>query len=170
MQGADHRPQHSPATSRRRQPQQDVPNSWRTVLHLPPDLVGDGSRFIGSSKPGGNRGVGYAARMGRHVRHGARLARSPGCRYCGRVADLASRGVRLSGQGADPPDPHLATGEGPQPVDGIAWTRVTGRLRLEQRQGPLGTVGGPRGQHLAVVLAQGQGTRLTLHTKDSPTG
>jgi hypothetical protein len=51
-----------------------------------------------------------------------------------------------------------------------AASRVVGRLRLEQRQRPLGAVGGPHGQHAPLALAQRQGTRPAFHGKDCPSG
>jgi hypothetical protein len=73
-----------------------------------------------------------------------------------------------AGRGADPSDPHVATGEGSDAVDGITRASVARGLRLEQRQRPLRTVGGPHGQHSPVVLAQRQGARLAFHGEDSP--
>jgi hypothetical protein len=107
--------------------------------------------------------------MGCHVGHPCRVTCGPGRGDGGRVADLPSRRVRLGRKGADPSDPHVATGEGSETVDGITRARVVRGLRFEQRQRPLRTVGGPHGQHSPVVLAQRQGTRLACHTKDSPT-
>jgi hypothetical protein len=116
------------------------------VALLPPDLVSHGGRIIGRGQPGRLRGVGCcAARMGRHVGHTRRLTCGPGRGNCGRVADLPSRRVGPGGQGADRSDPQLTAGKGSEAVDGITRTRVALGLRLEQRQCPLGTVGGPHG-------------------------
>ena len=101
-----------------------------------------------------------AARMGRHVGRARRLTCGSSRRCCGRIADIPGRRVRTGREGANRPDPHLAAGEGPEPDDGIPRACVARSLRLEERQCPLGTVGGPHGQHSPVVLAQGcQGTR-----------
>ena len=106
--------------------------------------------------------------MGCHVGHPGRMTCRSGRGSCGRVADLPSRRVRLGRKGADPSDPHVATGEGSEAVDGIPRACVAGGLGLEQRQRPLRTVGGPHGQHSPVVLAQRQGTRRAFHTRDCP--
>jgi hypothetical protein len=72
----------------------------------------------------------------------------------GRVADLPRRRVRPRRQLPHRTDPQLAAGEGAQAVDGLAWAPVGGRPGLEQRQRPLGAVGGPAGQRPAVLLAE----------------
>jgi len=108
--------------------------------------------------------------MGRHVGHARRLTRGPGRGDCGRVADLPSRRVRPGRQGTDLSDPHFATGEGSEAVDGITRARVGRSLSLEQRQRPLSAVGGPNGQDPPVVLAQRQCAWLAAHTQDSRIG
>jgi hypothetical protein len=101
--------------------------------------------------------------MGSHVRHGGRLTCRARRRDCGRIAGLARRRMRPGGEGAHHADPHLATCECSETVDGLMNTCIARDLRLEQRQRPLGTVGGPHGQHPPVVLAQREGARLALH-------
>ncbi len=96
--------------------------------------------------------------MSRHVGDARRLTCGPGRGYCCRVADLPSRRVRPGRKRPNLSDPHFATGEGSEAVDGITRACVRRGLRLEQRQGPLGAVGGPHGQHSPVALAQRQGT------------
>ena len=72
-------------------------------------------------------------------------------------------------KGADLSDPHFATSEGSEAVDGITRAVIARGLCIEERQCPLGAIGGPHGQHSPVVLAQRQGTRPTLHTQGLPT-
>jgi hypothetical protein len=135
---------------------------------LPADLVGDSGRIIGRGQSGGFRGVGCrAARVGRHVGHASRLTCGPGPGDGSRIGDAPSRRMRPGSQGADPPDPQFSTSEGSEAVDGLTRACVARGLRLEQRQCPLGTVGGPRGQHSPVVLAQGQRTRLAFDPQGS---
>jgi hypothetical protein len=125
------------------------------MAQRPPDLVGGGGRVIGRGQPGGHGGVGWcAARMGCHVGHPRRMTCGPGRGDRRRMADLPSRRVRLGREGADSSDSHLAPGEGSDAVDGITRACVARGLRLEQRQGPLGAVGGPHRPVLDNALAE----------------
>jgi hypothetical protein len=102
------------------------------------------------------------------VGHGRRLTGGPRRGHRRRVADLPSRRVRRGRQGADLSDPHLATGEGAEAVDGVTRARVGRSPSLEPPQRPLGAVGRPHGQHPRVVLAQRQCALLAAHAQDSP--
>jgi hypothetical protein len=105
--------------------------------------------------------------MGRHVRHARRVTCGPGRGYRGRVPDLPSRRVCPGRKSADLSNPHVAPGEGADSVDGITRADVALGALLEERQRPLGAVGGPHGQHSSVVLAQRQGARLAFHAHKS---
>lgn len=88
----------------------------------------------------------------------------------GWVTYSASRRVRRDGQGTHGPDPHLASGESPNAVDGVTRSGVPRGLRLEQRQRSLSAISRPHCQHSPVVLAQRQRTRFASHWQDSATG
>jgi hypothetical protein len=106
--------------------------------------------------------------MGCHVGHPGRMTCRSGRGSCVRGSRPPPPPRAPGPKGRDPSDPHVATGEGSEAVDGIPRACVAGGLGLEQRQRPLRTVGGPHGQHSPVVLAQRQGTRRAFHTRDCP--
>lgn len=107
----------------------------------------------------------------RRRRRSHRRGGQPGGRGgIGRCAAGVGRRVRPRGQGADLTDPHLAVGERSDTIDGLTRTSFARGLRLEERQRPLGTVGGPHGQHPPVILTQRQGapgSRSILETAPS---
>lgn len=125
--------------------------------------ISDGGLVIGRCQTGRLRCVGGCPdRMRCHVGHGRRVPRRPGGSNGRRGVDLPGRRMRLGRQGANRSDPQLAASEGPDTLDGLPGAHVAWSLGLKQRQGPLGAVGGPHGQHAPVVLAQRQGTWLTF--------
>lgn len=138
------------------------------MVPLPCGLGRDSVRIAGRGQPGGLRGVRRsAARMGGHVRSASSVTCRSGRGDGSRVANLARGGVCTGREGAHRSDPHFATGESPDAVDGFARATVTWCLRLEQGERPLGAVGRPHGQHPPIVLAQRQGTRLAFHFQRS---
>ena len=165
---ADQRPEHACGAGWGRQSPDHIPHGRRGVAQLPADLVGDCGWIMRGGQPCGLRSVGNAACMGRHVGHGRRVTCCAGCGYCGRVDHLPSRRVCPGGKGADHSDPHLATREGSDAVDGFARPGVARCLYLEQEQRPLSAVGGPHGQHSSIILAQCQGPGLVFHGEGSP--
>jgi hypothetical protein len=104
-----------------------------------------------------------------HVCGARRLTSSSGSGHRGRVGDFSRRSVRPHSKVTDLPDPQLATGEGPESVDGLTRAGVTGRSNLEEEEGPLGAVCNPHGEHPPILLAQRQSTGRVCHGPDYPT-
>nr|WP_319801841.1 hypothetical protein [Arthrobacter sp. YA7-1] len=125
------------------------------VLELPGDLVGDGRGLIQGGQPGRLRGVsGCAESVRAHVSDARRLSSSTGGGHGRR------RAHRVRGPASDETPANLTCGvkftasKRPRTSDGITWSAVARRLRLEQDQNPLGAVRRPRCGDTPIGFAQ----------------
>jgi hypothetical protein len=126
------------------------------VGELPPDLVFDDLRPVGSPQAGGPNGIrGGAKRVRAHVADGYSLTCGSGGRDGCRSFHLADR------HASDEPTTNLrggvqlSTGVSPSSGDGGTRAVISWSLGLKQPQDALCAVGGPCGDKAPVGLAEG---------------
>jgi len=147
----------------RRQPPHDLTDCLRGVLDRPADLVVAGAGVVGRSELAGPRSVGSRTKgvllllravLRVHERRRSGEARRACGRCCRLIGDLARRSESGQGERAQMRGPLPAVPEGPDALDGLPRAGVRGSFRLEQREHPLGAVGGPEPDLAEVFLGQ----------------